>query len=63
MLNDDYPRRTIDTIIQAARTEHIGDGKIFVMDLADCIRIRTGERGPEAIGNTAVMFFTCKCVV
>lgn len=59
----DYPGRTIDTIIQAARTEHIGDGKIFVMDLADCIRIRTGERGPEAIDNTAVMFFTCKCVV
>ncbi len=49
-VNDDYLERTIDTIIQAARTGHIGDGKIFVMDLVDCIRIRTGERGSEAIG-------------
>jgi nitrogen regulatory protein P-II 2 len=37
-------------IIQAARTGNIGDGKIFVTPLEDCIRIRTGERGTSAIG-------------
>ena len=39
----------IDTIMKAAQTGRIGDGKIFVTDLADVIRIRTGERGEEAI--------------
>ena len=33
-----------------ARTGEIGDGKIFIVDLADCIRVRTGERGEEAVG-------------
>ncbi len=36
--------------IEAARTGKIGDGKIFVLDLAECVRIRTGERGNGAIG-------------
>ncbi len=36
--------------IETARTGHIGDGKIFVVDLLDCIRIRTGQRGRDAIG-------------
>ena len=49
-LNDDFIERTIEAIISGARTGQIGDGKIFVMDLGDCIRIRTGERGREAIG-------------
>ena len=40
----------IAAIIEGARTGEIGDGKIFVLDLQDCIRIRTGERGSEAIG-------------
>ncbi len=35
---------------QGARTGNIGDGKIFVLDLPECIRIRTGERGGEAVG-------------
>ncbi len=39
----------VDTIMKAARTEKIGDGKIFVLPVEDCIRIRTGERGEEAI--------------
>jgi len=39
----------IDTILTAARTGQIGDGKIFVSDLSDTIRIRTGEHGPTAI--------------
>lgn len=49
-VNEDYVTKTIDTIISAAHTGEIGDGKIFVMDLADCIRIRTGDHGPKAIG-------------
>jgi len=39
----------IDTIMKAAQTGRIGDGKIFVTNLVDVIRIRTGERGEEAI--------------
>ena len=42
--------KTIDAITAAAKTGQIGDGKIFVLPLDDCVRIRTGERGPEAIG-------------
>jgi len=40
----------VEAIIQGARTGQIGDGKIFILDLPECIRIRTGERGTEAIG-------------
>lgn len=50
-VNEDFVKPTIDAIIAGARTGEIGDGKIFVTDLADCIRIRTGETGPEAIGG------------
>jgi nitrogen regulatory protein P-II 1 len=49
-VNDDFLEPTVDAIISGARTGEIGDGKIFVMDLVDVIRIRTGERGSEAIG-------------
>ncbi len=49
-VNDDFVERTIDAIIKGAKTGQIGDGKIFVLDLPECIRIRTGERGHEAIG-------------
>lgn len=49
-VNDDFVQKTIDLIIAAARTGHIGDGKIFVLDLPQCIRIRTGETGSDAIG-------------
>ncbi|MDH4201663.1 MAG: P-II family nitrogen regulator [Phycisphaerae bacterium] len=49
-VNEDFVQKTIDAIISSARTGEIGDGKIFVLDLADCIRIRTGEYGTEAIG-------------
>ncbi len=49
-VNQDYLERTIDAIIEGARTEQIGDGKIFVLDLGECVRIRTGERGHDAIG-------------
>ena len=49
-VNEDFVERTIKAIIRGARTGKIGDGKIFVIDLNRCIRIRTGEEGKEAIG-------------
>lgn len=49
-VNDKYVEPTIKAIVEGARTGNIGDGKIFVSDLHECIRIRTGERGNEAIG-------------
>jgi nitrogen regulatory protein P-II 2 len=49
-VNEDFVERTISAIIEGARTGTIGDGKIFVVDLPQCIRIRTGERGSTAIG-------------
>ena len=49
-VNDAFVQPTIDAIIGGARTGQIGDGKIFVLDLPRCIRIRTGEEGSEAIG-------------
>ena len=51
-VNDDFVEPTIEAIIRGGRSGEsgqIGDGKIFVLPLEDCIRIRTGERGPEAI--------------
>ena len=49
-VNDDFVQPTVDAIIKGARTGKIGDGKIFVLDLTECIRIRTGEKGNDAIG-------------
>jgi len=49
-VNQDFVKPTIDAIIKGARTGNIGDGKIFVVDLGECVRIRTGEDGREAIG-------------
>jgi nitrogen regulatory protein P-II 1 len=49
-VNEGFIEPTIDAVIKGARTGNIGDGKIFVIDLPDCVRIRTGERGEEAIG-------------
>lgn len=49
-VNDDYVDKTIEGIIAGARTGDIGDGKIFVLPLEECVRIRTGERGNAAIG-------------
>ncbi|RMF89022.1 MAG: transcriptional regulator [Planctomycetota bacterium] len=51
-VNEEFLQPTIDAIIKGGRTGEkgqIGDGKIFVLPLEDCIRIRTGERGSEAI--------------
>lgn len=49
VIEDDLLDRAIDAIQTAAQTGRIGDGKIFVSTIDDVIRIRTGERGPEAI--------------
>jgi nitrogen regulatory protein P-II 2 len=48
-IGDDLLERTIEAIQRAANTGRIGDGKIFVLDLAQAIRIRTGEQGEEAL--------------
>ena len=49
-VNQDFIEKTIAAIIEGARTGEIGDGKIFIVDLAECVRIRTGERDGDAIG-------------
>ena len=46
---DDQLERVVEAITTAARSGRIGDGKIFVTDVQDVIRIRTGERGPQAV--------------
>jgi nitrogen regulatory protein P-II 2 len=49
-VNSEFVEPTIEAIIEGARTGVIGDGKIFVTELGECVRIRTGERGHDAIG-------------
>ena len=51
-VNDDFVEPTVDAVLSAAKTGdkgQIGDGKVFVLPMDDCIRIRTGERGSGAI--------------
>ena len=48
-VGDDKVQSVVDTIIRTAQTGQIGDGKIFVSDLRETIRIRTGETGSEAL--------------
>ena len=49
-VNEDFVKRTVDAIVRGAKTGTIGDGRIFVLDLPECIRMRPGERGSVAIG-------------
>ena len=49
-VNDAYVKPALDAIIQGGRTGHVGDGKIFVLNLDEVIRIRTGETGGPAVG-------------
>ena len=49
-VNDNFVKPAVEAITRGARTGNIGDGKIFVLDLPECIRIRTGETGSAAIG-------------
>ena len=48
-VNEAYVEPALEAIVRGARTGHVGDGKIFVSPLEDCVRIRTGERGRSAI--------------
>ena len=49
-VNDEFVEPTIQAIIKGAKTDKIGDGKILVLNLERCVRIRTGEGGHDAIG-------------
>ena len=49
VLDDALAQRAVEAIQQAARTDKIGDGKIFVTPIEEAVRIRTGERGPDAV--------------
>jgi nitrogen regulatory protein P-II 2 len=49
-VNDNFVKITVDAIIRGARSGQIGDGKIFILPLEECIRIRTGDMGSDAIG-------------
>jgi nitrogen regulatory protein P-II 1 len=49
-VNDNYVESTINAIMQGARSGETGDGKIFVLPMEECLRIRTGEKGKTAIG-------------
>ena len=48
-VSDELADKTVQVIVEAASTGRIGDGKIFVLPLEEAIRIRTGERGPDAV--------------
>ena len=49
-VNDPFANIAVDAIIQGGRTGNVGDGKIFILDLKECLRIRTGETDGVAIG-------------
>ena len=49
VVEDDMVERAVDAIVRTARTGRIGDGKIFITSVEDVIRVRTGERGKDAI--------------
>lgn len=49
IISSEQVEQVIDTIVAAAQTGKIGDGKIFVLPVEDVVRVRTGERGQEAI--------------
>ncbi|MDD5155361.1 MAG: P-II family nitrogen regulator [Candidatus Omnitrophica bacterium] len=49
-VNDNFVEPTVNAIIKGAKTGETGDGKIFILDLKECVRIRTEERGSLAIG-------------
>jgi nitrogen regulatory protein P-II 1 len=49
LVSDQTAEKVVDTIVKIARTGKIGDGKIFILNVDDAVRIRTGERGDKAI--------------
>jgi nitrogen regulatory protein P-II 1 len=48
IVSDDFVDKTVETLIEKAKTGDVGDGKIFISNIEECIRIRTGERGTQA---------------
>ena len=48
-VSDEMAGKAVEAIVEAANTGRIGDGKIFVTEIEEAIRIRTGERGPDAV--------------
>ena len=48
-VSDEMAEKVVEAIVEAANTGRIGDGKIFVLPLEEAVRIRTGERGPDAV--------------
>jgi nitrogen regulatory protein P-II 1 len=49
LISDEMSDKVVDTIVKIAHTGKIGDGKIFILNVEDAVRIRTGERGDKAI--------------
>ena len=49
VVNDDFEEVTVKTLLEAASTGEVGDGKIFVSDINECYRIRTGEKGGDTL--------------
>lgn len=56
VIEDSKVEEVIDLISSIARTGEVGDGKIFVIDICDCVRIRTGERGNDALQLNKILF-------
>ena len=50
-VNENFEEPTADAIVRGARTGNIADGKMFILDLPECIRIRTGETGSVAVSE------------
>ena len=49
IVNDEYADKVVDAVVEAARTGKIGDGKVWVTPVETLVRVRTGERGPDAV--------------
>jgi len=49
VVSDSFLERTVDAILKSAATDRVGDGKIFVSDIAEAYRIRTGEKGSKSL--------------
>ena len=49
-VNDNFVEKTVNTVLSVCKTGRVGDGKIFIMPVEECIRIRDGKKGKDAIG-------------
>jgi len=53
VVSDEIVDRAVDSIVEAARTGDIGDGRLFIYDVVDTVRIRTNERGEDTVRHAA----------